>query len=68
MAITFEYDNTNDIYVIPKFVVDTFKEGKQFFLDDLVADLKYDYKLCLDSGSGFGDVDINKIIAKDIMF
>ena len=68
MSITFEYDGTNDIYVIPKFIVDTFKAGKEFFLDDLVADLKHDYKLCLDSGGGFGDVDLNKIIAKDIMF
>ena len=76
MAITFEYDGTNDIYVIPKFIVDTLTPEEAVSvadvdykdLDDLVASLKYDYKLCLDSGGGFGDVDLNKIIVKDIMF
>ena len=41
IAVTFRYDGTNDIYIIPKFIVDTFIKGKEFRLKDLTDNLKY---------------------------
>jgi len=70
IAITFEYDGTNDIYIIPVFIVETFFRQKNYklsldSLSGLIDSIKLDYKSCLDSNR---DIDINKITVKDIIF
>ena len=72
IAITFECDGTNDVYIIPMFTVETFFRQKNYklsldSLNNLIDSIKLDYKSCLED-DGKKDIDLNEITIKYIEF
>ena len=64
LSITFEYDGTNDIYIIPKHIVDTYREDDELFLNDLINDFECEYKYYIDELRS-SDIGIEHITVKN---